>query len=186
MPASASVPRCDTHQVSISPVEACASITSTFGHAMRSSVGRIGALQQPAGTWVGRRPARQRRRRVRRERPRRRSRTRLRPPGRCRRDSGLARLAPGQVGRQREPGRRCARRQRPLVGQRRNRHRLASVEADEGGIDEIVGLHHALRQQCVDILAGALPNSPSGWPLAAPPARARRCWPEPGRASAKG
>ena len=42
MPASASVPSCDTNQVSISPVEACASITSTFGQASRSSVGTIG------------------------------------------------------------------------------------------------------------------------------------------------
>ena len=49
MPASASVPRRETNQVSISPVEACASITSTFGHARRSSVGTIGAVQQRLG-----------------------------------------------------------------------------------------------------------------------------------------
>ena len=41
MPASASVPRCETHQVSIRPVEACASITRMFGQASRSRVGRI-------------------------------------------------------------------------------------------------------------------------------------------------
>ena len=42
MPASASVPRCDTHQVSISPVDACASMIRMLGHAMRSSSGTIG------------------------------------------------------------------------------------------------------------------------------------------------
>jgi hypothetical protein len=42
MPVSASVPRCETHQVSISPVEACALITSTFGQANCNSVGMIG------------------------------------------------------------------------------------------------------------------------------------------------
>ena len=42
MPVSAAVPRCDTHQVSISPVDACASMTRTFGHAIRSNVGTIG------------------------------------------------------------------------------------------------------------------------------------------------
>ena len=41
MPASASVPRRETHQVSISPVEACASMTRMFGQARRSSVGRM-------------------------------------------------------------------------------------------------------------------------------------------------
>jgi hypothetical protein len=41
MPASASVPRCDTHQVSMSPVEACASMTRVFGQARRSRVGTI-------------------------------------------------------------------------------------------------------------------------------------------------
>src|SRR3984957_2011440 len=41
MPVSASVPRCETHQVSISPVEACASITRTLGHAICSSVGSM-------------------------------------------------------------------------------------------------------------------------------------------------
>ena len=49
MPASASVPRRETNQVSISPVEACASITSTFGHARRSSVGTIGPC---SSAWV--------------------------------------------------------------------------------------------------------------------------------------
>ena len=44
MPASASVPSRDTNQVSISPVAACASMTSTLGQAMRNSVGTIGAL----------------------------------------------------------------------------------------------------------------------------------------------
>ena len=42
MPARASVPRCDSHQVSISPVEAWASITSTLGQARRRMVGTIG------------------------------------------------------------------------------------------------------------------------------------------------
>ena len=42
MPASASVPSFATNQVSISPVAACANMTSTFGHAIRSSVGTIG------------------------------------------------------------------------------------------------------------------------------------------------
>ena len=42
MPASASVPRCETHQVSISPVEACTSMTRMFGQARRSKVGTIG------------------------------------------------------------------------------------------------------------------------------------------------
>ena len=41
-PASASAPRCDTHQVSIRPVEAWAIMTSTFGQARTSSVGMIG------------------------------------------------------------------------------------------------------------------------------------------------
>ena len=43
MPVSASVPSFDTHQVSISPVEACASITSRLGQANLSSVETIGA-----------------------------------------------------------------------------------------------------------------------------------------------
>ena len=42
MPASASVPSLATNQVSISPVAACATITSTLGHAIHSSVGTIG------------------------------------------------------------------------------------------------------------------------------------------------
>jgi hypothetical protein len=41
MPASASVPSRDTNQVSISPVAACASMTSTLGHAMCSRLGTI-------------------------------------------------------------------------------------------------------------------------------------------------
>ena len=41
MPVSASLPRCDTHHVSISPVEACAVMTRMFGHAIPSSVGTI-------------------------------------------------------------------------------------------------------------------------------------------------
>ena len=41
MPASASVPRRETHQVSIRPVEACAVITRMFGHAIIRSVGTI-------------------------------------------------------------------------------------------------------------------------------------------------
>ena len=56
MPASASVPRCDTHQVSIRPVEACASITRMFGQASRSRVGRIGpcSSRRVRGLMVGR------------------------------------------------------------------------------------------------------------------------------------
>ena len=42
MPASASVPSFATNQVSIRPVAACATITSTLGHAIRSSVATIG------------------------------------------------------------------------------------------------------------------------------------------------
>ena len=42
IPANASRPRRDTHHVSINPVEACASITMTFGHAMRNRIGTIG------------------------------------------------------------------------------------------------------------------------------------------------
>ena len=38
MPANASVPRCETHQVSIRPVDAWASITRILGQARRSSV----------------------------------------------------------------------------------------------------------------------------------------------------
>ena len=41
MPASASVPRRETHQVSMRPVEACASMTRMFGQARRSRVGMI-------------------------------------------------------------------------------------------------------------------------------------------------
>ncbi len=41
MPASASVPRCETNQVSIRPVDAWASMTRTLGHARRSNVGTI-------------------------------------------------------------------------------------------------------------------------------------------------
>ena len=47
MPASASVPRRETHQVSISPVEACAIITSTFGQAMQQQRRHDRAVQQP-------------------------------------------------------------------------------------------------------------------------------------------
>ena len=43
MPARASVPSRDTHQVSINPVEAITSITAMLGQASRSKVGRIGA-----------------------------------------------------------------------------------------------------------------------------------------------
>ncbi len=43
MPASASVPRRATQKVSISPVEACASMIRMFGHAMRSSIGTTGS-----------------------------------------------------------------------------------------------------------------------------------------------
>ncbi len=42
MPVNASVPRCEIHQVSIRPVEACAIITRTFGQASSSSVAMIG------------------------------------------------------------------------------------------------------------------------------------------------
>ena len=42
MPASASVPSMPTQNVSISPVAACANMISTFGQAMRNSVGTIG------------------------------------------------------------------------------------------------------------------------------------------------
>jgi hypothetical protein len=45
MPASASVPSRATQKVSISPVEACASMIRIFGHAMRSSVGTIGSCR---------------------------------------------------------------------------------------------------------------------------------------------
>src|SRR6516164_7523224 len=41
MPASASVPSFDTNQVSINPVAACATMTSTLGHAIRNRVGTI-------------------------------------------------------------------------------------------------------------------------------------------------
>ncbi len=41
IPVSASLPRCETHQVSISPVEAWAVITRMFGHAMPSRVGTM-------------------------------------------------------------------------------------------------------------------------------------------------
>ena len=41
MPASASVPRRATNQVSISPLDDCAIITSTVGHASHSSVGTM-------------------------------------------------------------------------------------------------------------------------------------------------
>jgi hypothetical protein len=41
MPASASVPSLETHQVSIKPVDACAVITRMFGHASSSNVGMI-------------------------------------------------------------------------------------------------------------------------------------------------
>ena len=41
MPASASVPSLATKKVSIRPVAACATITSTLGQAMRSSVGTM-------------------------------------------------------------------------------------------------------------------------------------------------
>ena len=56
MPASASVPRRDTHQVSIRPVEACATITRMFGQAMPSRVGRIGpcSSRQVRGSILGR------------------------------------------------------------------------------------------------------------------------------------
>ena len=43
MPASASVPSRPTQNVSISPLLACASMTTTLGHAMRSKSGTIGA-----------------------------------------------------------------------------------------------------------------------------------------------
>ena len=61
MPASASRPRRDTYHVSISPTAACASITSTFGQAMRSRVGTIrpwskrsvrGLIVCPAMVWA--------------------------------------------------------------------------------------------------------------------------------------
>src|SRR5215831_2341046 len=42
MPASASVPSFDTNQVSINPVAACATMTSTLGHAIRNRVGTMG------------------------------------------------------------------------------------------------------------------------------------------------
>jgi len=42
IPASASVPSFETNQVSIRPDAACASMTRTFGQAMRNSVGTIG------------------------------------------------------------------------------------------------------------------------------------------------
>jgi hypothetical protein len=42
MPVSAGVPRRDTHQVSINPVDAWTSRTSTFGQASRSKVATIG------------------------------------------------------------------------------------------------------------------------------------------------
>ncbi len=42
IPVSASVPRRDTHQVSIRPVDACASMTRMFGQASLSNVGAIG------------------------------------------------------------------------------------------------------------------------------------------------
>jgi hypothetical protein len=41
MPANAAVPRCETHQVSISPVDAWASITRILGQARRSRVGTM-------------------------------------------------------------------------------------------------------------------------------------------------
>ena len=47
-----------TNQVSIRPVEACASITRMFGQASRSSVGTIGAVQQRAGARAHARPVR--------------------------------------------------------------------------------------------------------------------------------
>lgn len=60
IPASASMPNRDTHHISISPVDACASITSTLGQASRSSVGRIGSYssarvrgRSTGGSWVG-------------------------------------------------------------------------------------------------------------------------------------
>ena len=42
MPASASVPSFDTNQVSINPVAACATMTSTLGHAIRNKVATMG------------------------------------------------------------------------------------------------------------------------------------------------
>ncbi len=49
MPASASVPSRATQNVSISPVDAWASITRMFGHAIRSSIGTIGSC---SSAWV--------------------------------------------------------------------------------------------------------------------------------------
>src|SRR6516164_5992529 len=43
MPASASVPSFDTNQVSINPVAACATMTSTLGNAIRNRVGTMGS-----------------------------------------------------------------------------------------------------------------------------------------------
>ena len=52
MPVSASVPRRETNQVSISPVEAWASMTRTFGQASRSRVASDRRLEQQAGARV--------------------------------------------------------------------------------------------------------------------------------------
>ena len=45
MPASASVPNREMNQVSIRPVDACATMTRTFGHANSSNVDKIGAFR---------------------------------------------------------------------------------------------------------------------------------------------
>ena len=57
MPASASSPSRDTHQVSISPVEACASMTAILGQASRSSVRRDRRFEQAPRTRVEREAA---------------------------------------------------------------------------------------------------------------------------------
>ena len=52
MPASASMPRRETHQVSINPVAACANITTMFGQASRISVARDRRFEQDAGARI--------------------------------------------------------------------------------------------------------------------------------------
>src|SRR6266508_2842972 len=56
MPASASVPSFATHQVSMSPVAACANITSTFGEAIRNNVGTIGPCSSRRARALSQRP----------------------------------------------------------------------------------------------------------------------------------
>lgn len=55
MPASASVPSREIHQVSISPVADCASMIRILGQAMCSSIGRTGSWssRKVRALWAG-------------------------------------------------------------------------------------------------------------------------------------